>query len=537
MKKYICMFLIMLILLPAGLASARMIDLDNYAFAHTNSLGIVMLTDKYGMVFNADAANGNGAFVSVYFRPFQGLGTDKLYIVYPDDTKQLVTEPQISLKKPAKTLRFMIEKTSPNETLIEIDHLTVDDPDYPDYLGYYYKPAPVTFGSLGKGSGATGGVIGGTPGGGNTGGGNTGGGVVQPKYLNGRLDDKGENLIWDTLQGTARLTVIVGNTVHEIPSGVNYFKILSGTNSYKVRAYDASGNLIGQSDVTATVNQVPQSPNPGSESGSGSGGSGGSSSGGTGCICADLCERLPNMLSGIRNDLDGISSALSPLDSDLQNIDHKLDAVRAGLDQIDHNTGPLHGDLQKINDSMSGLRFDLSQVGQLHDDLQKLETQLKPNGGRGMRDSVGLPDYYEPQGVGQKYEIKHDGVFGDAGTAPEPDAMPTAPEPKDWKYNGVELKPQEEIKTTPELRQTPELHLDKEMVSDPVMKQDVPLTQDASLQQDAPLTQDASLQQDAPLKQDAPLQQDAPLKQDAPLQQDAPLKQQIKDYPLIWEPR
>ncbi|MDY8049664.1 hypothetical protein UY416_25575, partial [Paenibacillus polymyxa] len=126
MKKYIWTFLIMLILLPCSFASAKAFFLDNYAYLHSNKIGVSWLTDKSGStVFDADASNGNGRFVALSFRNFEGLGSEKLYVVYMDGTRQLVTDTSVSLKRKDRYLKICLEKTTLNETLIQLSQFTV----------------------------------------------------------------------------------------------------------------------------------------------------------------------------------------------------------------------------------------------------------------------------------------------------------------------------------------------------------------------------------------------------------------------------
>ncbi|WP_263560722.1 hypothetical protein [Paenibacillus polymyxa] len=227
MKKYICMFFFLMLLLPCSFASAKTFSLDDYAYLHSNKIGISWLADKSGStVFDADASNGNGRFVALSFRNFEGLGSEKLYVVYMDGTRQLVTDTSVSLKRKDRYLKICLEKTTLNETLIQISQFTIVDPDFSDDVIRAYKSGPEGYGSLGMGSasdstggggtgaGSTGGggtgagsTGGGSTGGGGTGGGSTGGGSTGGGSAGGgsTVPDIGYHITLDPLFGNLQL--------------------------------------------------------------------------------------------------------------------------------------------------------------------------------------------------------------------------------------------------------------------------------------------------------------------------------------------
>lgn len=291
---------ILFFLLPILSASAMSIDLNNYYYAHTNQPGTKLLTDRSGRtVIQADASNGNGQIVSMSFKSFKGLGSEKLYVVYPDNSKQAISGTSVSLDKKSKSVSVQLVKSTTNETMVELYSVTVDDADSPDYIVYGYNAAaPTTFGSLGKGS--TGG--GGNDGGGNTGGGDTGGGNTTAKPLNARVDSEGKNIIWDAPPaGTVKAIMFVDGVKHQLASYTKtIYPMEAGSHTYKIQNLDSAGNVIGLSMVTGTPKDTggttptnPTDPDP--EPNPGDGGTDPGDDGGNEA-CPAGCQALKDAL-------------------------------------------------------------------------------------------------------------------------------------------------------------------------------------------------------------------------------------------------
>lgn len=154
MKKVIFIIPIMFLLfMPA--AFALDIDVNNYYYAHSNQVGTKLLGDKFGSTtLFADGTSGgnNGKFVSLRFQ-YMGLGSEKLYVKYPDGTKQFVTDTIMVLDQRTKSIQIIIEKTTNKETFAKVTAVIVDDDDSPDLIYYSFTGnTPSIYGSLGDGT-------------------------------------------------------------------------------------------------------------------------------------------------------------------------------------------------------------------------------------------------------------------------------------------------------------------------------------------------------------------------------------------------
>lgn len=151
-----------LIMLPAAIAFALEMPLNNYYYTHTNTPGTYVLADRYGnKSLNADSQNNNGKLLSLSFKSFKGLqSNDKLYIRYTDGTTQAITDDVVTLNKNVPSIQVVLEKSSRAETYIAMYSVGVDDADAPEPIRYIYNGVtPTDYGQLGEGDPGNGGNV------------------------------------------------------------------------------------------------------------------------------------------------------------------------------------------------------------------------------------------------------------------------------------------------------------------------------------------------------------------------------------------
>ncbi|MFD5022370.1 hypothetical protein ACFWMP_26050 [Paenibacillus sp. NPDC058367] len=255
---------------------------------------------------------------------------------------------------------------------------------------------------------------------------------------------------------------------------------------------------------TASASAKPTSPvvSPSPDPGGSDGGDTGE-----GCLCKELCEIMPGILSGFGDQLDGIKNALSPLHNDLGVVQNQLFGVRDDLfvindqlEQINSNTAPLHSDLIDIKALTS-----------------ELIRQLTPTQDYNVPSPIVVPNYYKPPDVASQPFVDNTQYFNDPGDASTPGAMPAAPEPKNWTFEGKEIKE------------------DAEMVPAPKQTQDPVMTSSPDMQQDPVMTASPDMRQDPVMTASPDMQQDPVMTTSPNIKQDEILEMETKEYPLRWK--
>ncbi|MEK3837933.1 hypothetical protein [Paenibacillus sp. FSL R7-0128] len=256
----------------------------------------------------------------------------------------------------------------------------------------------------------------------------------------------------------------------------------------------------------------------------GGGDPGGGDDGGN-CLCEDLCEIMPGILAGFGDQLDGIAGSLAPLHHDLAIVQDQLFGVRDDLNGI-------NGQLQQINSNTAPLHDDLNDIKALTGELIR---QVTPIQNYYPPSPVVVPNYYKPPDVAASPYVDNGQYFSDNGDAAAPDAMPAAPEPKNWQVNGQVINQDAEMVPAPKQSQAP-------------LQSQAPAQTQSPLQTQAPVQSQAPVQTQSPIQNQAPVQSQSPVQSQAPLQSQAPVQSQtphlIKDkelevdrteYPLRWE--
>lgn len=244
------------LIIPAAIAFALDIQLDNYYFTHTNQAGSKLLGDKYSnTTLRADASNNNGVLKNIRFRSLEGLsGSDKLYIKYPNGSKQEVTDTYVQLNQEVSSVQIVLEKTSVRETYIEVSSVVVNDADSSELINYSYQGrTPSNYGDLGTGTDTGGGS-------GDTGGGNVTRIPLNSYYVSYRDEYRAD---YTAPAGVSKYQLYFtsdSGTVHTLdydfqPTGIHY---LTCNGTYRINFFDSSGNLVSQTeDARTTAIQNP----------------------------------------------------------------------------------------------------------------------------------------------------------------------------------------------------------------------------------------------------------------------------------------
>ncbi|RJG23301.1 hypothetical protein [Paenibacillus thiaminolyticus] len=161
-----------------------------------------------------------------------------------------------------------------------------------------------------------------------------------------------------------------------------------------------------------------------------------------------------------------------------------IEDLKPVLEEIRDNTQPIHDDLQLIH---GDLLVTNDQLQQANGSLREIIRQLTPTREYQLPKPIVKPDLYDPGDVMDRPYQNQQTYFRDAGDAATPDAMPAAPEPKNWEHDGVRLhqdspitpdpvmKRDEDMKKEPDMRREPDMQLDEVLTPDPEMVQDNPL--------------------------------------------------------------
>jgi len=497
-----------MLLLPYGIASAaHVIDLNNYLYVHANKPGTYYLKDKYGTkTINADNTNNQGVNIALSFSQRHGVQGERLYVKYPNGSTQDITSDVVMLDQQAKSMEIVLVKTTSTETYVQLYEQLVKHDLAPDNLAYHYNQTPPT-------------SIGDDPNSGT----DPGSGGVKHKFF--YMDTRNEyrfdfsNVPKDA--STVKLTF-------DSPSGNSYDRewpvgevlgtlYLTCNGTYTVSFHDNLGLGIGtvgdlktvkitngscnsypetkpKNDLNAKVEKSTCDPNGGSGSklkwdakpgsnydiykdgqkvGNVSGGEFPISEGGS----YTVVERDPSgNPTGNESDVNtpyidekgGNNNGNSEI---INGICKCIEDLKPVLEEIRDNTAPIHDDLVTIH----------KDLVQIDGTLNEIVRQLKPTKEYSIPSVVEKPDYFKPKPIADKPFYDNNTYFTDQGDAPAPPSMPVAPDPKNWKYNGVEIKQGESFKVDPEMKQDPNMQQDAEL------KQDVNLEQDPFLNQEQPL--------------------------------------------------
>jgi hypothetical protein len=122
--------------------------LQNYHYLQSNQAGTKQgLRDKFNqIVIFADSQNYNGLIKNATFDIVKLDPADKLYIEFPDGTKQYVTTSSVTLTQVATSIEIYVDKVTTSETYVTLERLGVDDADHQGGLinYYYYNQIPPT---------------------------------------------------------------------------------------------------------------------------------------------------------------------------------------------------------------------------------------------------------------------------------------------------------------------------------------------------------------------------------------------------------
>lgn len=274
------------------------------------------------------------------------------------------------------------------------------------------------------------------------------------------------------------------------------------------------------STASATPTPTP-SPSSGSSASSGptptpssgTGGTGGTGDGSTsGCMCQQLCDLMPVLMAGIGDDLNDIYTVMAPVHGDLVTI---------------------HNDLFGVRDDLSGVQQTLNRIDNntapLHQDFAELLRQLTPTQNYSVPSNVPVPPYYSPPDVAAQPYQDNGTYFTDQGDAAAPDAMPAAPDPVNWSYNGVTINQE------PGVVQDTKQNKDHAMSAAPIMTAAPGMTS-APAMSAAPDMTSAPAMLAAPDMTSAPAMSVNPVMTSGPgMVRDPVMQMQNDDYSVRWD--
>lgn len=508
--RWLIPLMMLLLVLPERAVFAADLEqyLQNYHYIQTNQAGTKQgLRDKFNqIVIYADSSNYNGQIMNATFNLAKLDPADKLYIEFPDGSKQYVTTSSVTLNKPAAAIEIYVDKVTTTETYVTLERLGVDDPDHQGGLiNYHYNQLPPTNpGDLPDGS--------------------IGGVDVPHKFFYQDYKDQYRLDFWDAPSSSAKVRLLFtspSGTPHERnwpydQVGGTLYLTCQGT--YNVVFEDASGRSVGKienlettqiqsglcasypdpfpkNDLNANVEKSGCTQDP--------------STGTTkvtwephpGAAYYDIYKdgQKVDSTTGTEYDLpsdgsysvvakDGSGNLVGESDVNTHFIDPVGNGDADAICQCIRDLAPI---LEEIRDNTGEIIVKLDetnrQLQQVNDNLQKVLNQITPKKEYPLPAPVKKPELYKPDPVmDQKYNPTGP-TFTDQGEAPAPDAMPAAPEPDAWEYNGVKLSPDAEIGKQVEMSKGNEQVKQPDIVQEPVP------TQDAPLKQDTPMTQDKTV--------------------------------------------
>ncbi|MND45551.1 hypothetical protein D3C76_316260 [compost metagenome] len=334
---------------------------------------------------------------------------------------------------------------------------------------------------------------------------------------------------------TRRITwVSYPSSTYEIivtdPDGVTY-NIVPSTRVFKIESdsggrYTLQARTLNGDVITSTSIDVPaadlgsgggsdnENPNPDP----GSNPDDPNNSDGT-CFCEPVCQILPEILADFGSNLNGIRG-------ELENLNGQMAPIHDALGRIWDATDTLHRDNLRMEVVMTQIE---SHVAPLHGDLLVIQSQLsevlwqiRPQRIYNTPSPVSVPDYYQP-GEATPIYTNNQIYFTDQGDAAVPDAMPAAPEPESWEFEGHRLTEDAVINQSPNQQQDEFMQRGDEMTQDDVMQREDEMTQDDVLQREDEMTQDDVLQLDSELQRMPELNMTTPL------------QMQDNYYPLRWD--
>lgn len=297
----------------ASQAYAATVNVNGYNYAHTNEFGKTNFKDNAGRNFLMGDFIQNDAKINWIEFDTSKISGGTLFIRYPDNTTQTVSNGYVVLNQTAKKVEIVLSKTTYSESLVFVkSYGTQDDSDGGTGVTYIYQKPPVTFGSLGNGNQpsdpkpdpdpeptkppTTGGGTdtGSGSGGGSTGGGSTGGGgIIGNDELNATMNDSCTVITWTKKPtGTTAWSVNMDGSISRLPASQMSYNIPSTAknNTFDIRALDSNQNQLGKS-VLAMKCAPPTDPGTGTDTGTDPGTGTDTGTGDSGATC-NVCEQI-----------------------------------------------------------------------------------------------------------------------------------------------------------------------------------------------------------------------------------------------------
>ncbi|MNW41498.1 hypothetical protein D3C74_186380 [compost metagenome] len=318
-------------------------------------------------------------------------------------------------------------------------------------------------------------------------------------------------LTWSTYPENTYEIVVTdpAGTTYNISPSTKVFKVESDSGgTYKLQARTLNGDVL--STVNIYVPDIGGGTDP--DPGEGSGGTDPNPVEGE-CFCEAVCEVLPEILAGFGSDLNLIRG-------DLENLNGQMAPIHDALGRIWDATDTLHRDNLRMENVMTQIRNDVaplhSDLLTVHYQLDGILRQITPTQNYENPSPVRVPEYYRPGEASPSYK-NNQTYFTDQGDAATPDAMPAAPEPVNWEFEGQRLIEDAVINQSPEMTQDTVMQRENEMTQDAVMQHENEMTQDAAMERENEMTKDAEMQRMPELDITTPL------------------KVQDNYYPLRWD--
>lgn len=247
MKKVFTLSILLALVIPAGLASAATIIVQNYFYVHENKPGTYYFKDKYGSEIQYGDNVQHDAVIQGLYVSAQGLAAGDQIVVYTGSGSSYPVTPgvQMNLSVPKNDyIKIALIKTGTNEVFAKLDDMnTFDDSDGGTYVHYIYSvnDIPTKYGDLGQG-GDTSNIINGTyyyfP--------------PKDKYKFDYPPPSGVSYYELHFDGAAGHFY---RTYNQQPTGVHY---LTCNGIYVMKFFDASGNLVAKTpEMTTHEIQVP----------------------------------------------------------------------------------------------------------------------------------------------------------------------------------------------------------------------------------------------------------------------------------------
>ncbi|WP_139237065.1 hypothetical protein [Paenibacillus sp. 453mf] len=232
--------------IPGVVAYALELSVDNYLYAHTDQTGSTLLGDKYGnTTFHGDAFEHDAEILALSFRAMDGISGERLYIKYPDGSTQdiAVADPFVTLNKTTKSIQIVLEKTTNQESYVEVSTVTVDDASAPEIAVWTFnQDPPSSYGNL--------------PGGSNGGGEDPDVLLIPVSYWYQPTNDEyrisyrePSGISKYELHFTASSGMVYTAEYDFAPTGIHY---LTCNGVYYLKFYDSSGKLVAKTKEVTT---------------------------------------------------------------------------------------------------------------------------------------------------------------------------------------------------------------------------------------------------------------------------------------------